>query len=796
MKSTHYNKKQVFVTILILFLFNQFTFAQKNFTLYSLNETSQAIYLNPGFKQKNRMYLSIPLGMQTISVLNSGFKFNDIIQTRTQDDSLILVPSLAVAKMAKLNFINAEIYNEIFGLGFKVKDSYLSFNIANRFQSRFTYPKDLFKFVLEGNGDELLGQRASLDGLGIDIMSFVEYGVGYNRSIGEKLTVGMRLKFLSGIANVQTKKSELGIYTDANTFDITIDGAMHINSSNVSQFYNDTTSSYDPKEMALAAFNFKNRGFGVDLGASYQLSDKIQLSASMLDFGIIKWKTNVTNYQSNDVDYTFKGVNLNEVFFDSLNIGANLSDTLTEVFGAEETSNVYSTALRSKFYLGGKYQINKYFNSGILLYNEVVGSKYNAGLALSMNVQLKNWLGASVNYSMYGRAYNNFGFGLNLKGGPIQFYIMSDNIAAFFNPAKAKTVHISTGLNIVIGPKKDKDKDGIVDKKDRCPEDAGSEYFKGCPDRDNDSIIDMEDECPDIAGLVIFKGCPDRDNDSVQDRFDDCPDVAGLVKFKGCPDRDNDSIIDGKDDCPDIAGLAKFNGCPDTDGDGIKDSEDECPDTAGLLENNGCPDTDLDGVIDQLDNCPTVSGPKENSGCPWPDTDGDGLLDKDDQCPNQAGPLENKGCPHIDTDGDGILDKDDKCPSVKGVIENQGCPKIEEEEKEILKTAFDHLEFNTGNAVIKDVSNSSLNDLATLLLKKPEWKLQIAGHTDNVGNDQSNLILSKKRAEAIKAYLVSKGISADRLRALFFGETEPIASNDTEEGRQKNRRVEMTIVFE
>ena len=113
-----------------------------------------------------------------------------------------------------------------------------------------------------------------------------------------------------------------------------------------------------------------------------------------------------------------------------------------------------------------------------------------------------------------------------------------------------------------------------------------------------------------------------------------------------------------------------------------------------------------------------------------------------------------------------------------------------------MKTAFDNLEFETGKDVIKQESIQSLGELAEVLVKKPEWKLQIAGHTDNVGNDQANLILSKKRAESVKAFMVSKGIDAGRLTALYFGETQPIADNGTPDGRQKNRRVEMTIVFE
>ena len=805
-------KKQFFHTIIFLgiILTHQTLFSQRNFTLYSLNETSQALYLNPGFKQKNRVYVSLPLGMQTFSLANSGFTVNSLLAKNTQNDSLSWSPSTALAGMGKLNFVNVESYNELFGLGFKVKNGFLSFNISNRLQTRFTYPKGLIQLGTQGNGGELLGQRASLDNLGFDLMSYIEYGISYNRNITDKLTVGARIKFLSGIANIQTKESRLGLTTDATTFDLLLDGSMLVNTSNISQFYKDST--FNPSTMANYAYNFKNFGLAFDLGGSYQLTDKIQVNASLLDLGYIKWKTNVTNYQSQDVNFTFKGIDLNQALFDTTaNVGNSFMDTLQNLTTVNESSNSYTTALHTKFYVGGRYKLNKYFSGNVLMYNEIVGHKYGAGLSLAMVAQVKNWLGVSLNYSMYARAYNNIGFGLNLKGGPIQFFVASDNILTFLAttplpsntgtsstsiPYNSKNLHVSFGLAVVIGPTKDKDGDGIKDKKDRCPEEAGELVFKGCPDRDKDSIIDMEDECPDVAGLAMFKGCPDRDKDSVQDKFDDCPDIAGLIKFKGCPDKDNDSIIDSKDDCPDVAGLAKFKGCPDTDGDGIKNSEDNCPDVAGTLVNQGCPDTDLDGIIDQLDNCPTVNGPKENVGCPWPDTDEDGLLDKDDKCPYIKGPIQNHGCPYEDTDGDGILDNEDQCPSVKGVLENHGCPKIEEKEKEILKTAFDALEFNTGNAVIKDVSYASLNDLAALLLKKPEWKLQVSGHTDNVGNDQTNLILSKKRAEAVKVYLESKGVAADRIRALFFGETQPIASNDTEDGRQKNRRVEMTVVFE
>ncbi len=342
----------------------------------------------------------------------------------------------------------------------------------------------------------------------------------------------------------------------------------------------------------------------------------------------------------------------------------------------------------------------------------------------------------------------------------------------------------------------DTDNDGIIDMKDDCPVDSGLVEFKGCPDRDGDGIPDKVDDCPDTPGIPEFNGCPDTDKDGIMDKEDDCPLDSGLVQFKGCPDTDLDGIMDKEDDCPLDSGLVEFNGCPDTDGDGISDQDDACPLVYGEKEFQGCPDTDKDGIIDGIDDCIDTPGPKENNGCPWPDTDNDGLLDKDDDCPTIPGPKENNGCPYTDTDEDGTLDKDDDCPSTPGPIENKGCPVIEEEVVEVLQTAFDNLEFRSAKDIILTESKPSLEELSAVLVERPTWVLEITGHTDDVGNADKNMVLSKKRAESVKRFLISKGVDESKLTIKFFGETDPIADNKTAEGRQKNRRVEMKVIFE
>ena len=247
--------------------------------------------------------------------------------------------------------------------------------------------------------------------------------------------------------------------------------------------------------------------------------------------------------------------------------------------------------------------------------------------------------------------------------------------------------------------------------------------------------------------------------------------------------------MDANDQCPYAAGPANTGGCPDSDGDGIVDSVDACPQEAGPRDRQGCPfyDADNDGVEDRYDQCPTEPGLPSLAGCP--DSDGDGVTDKEDNCPTIPG-IYN-GCP--DTDGDGIDDSADSCPNTPGPATNYGCPEIKPEEKVIIEQATQLVVFEIGKATLKAESYAVLDEVAAILLKYPDYKVMISGHTDNTGRAENNLILSEERASSCLEYLVSQGISRFRMGYRGLGQTDPIATNNTDEGRELNRRVEFEL---
>jgi outer membrane protein OmpA-like peptidoglycan-associated protein len=159
-----------------------------------------------------------------------------------------------------------------------------------------------------------------------------------------------------------------------------------------------------------------------------------------------------------------------------------------------------------------------------------------------------------------------------------------------------------------------------------------------------DYIFDFDDYMHYSAGVIVrFGKAIDKDKDGIPDLYDACPETPGVELHDGCPDTDGDGVVDSLDKCPDRYGPASADGCPDMDGDGIPDHLDRCPNEPGTLANQGCPDTDGDGIIDIEDHCPNEPGPAATHGCP--DADGDGVPDKWDMCPNEPGPASNAGCP-------------------------------------------------------------------------------------------------------------------------------------------------------
>lgn len=661
--------------------------------------------------------------------------------------------------------------------------------------------------------------------------TFADYGIVYAREIFDKgdhyLKGGATIKFLQGISSTYIWIDELTYWfeKDPGTVDPNDENSFDADSAswNSPLIRYGTSENWQSNEgsypwPAFDAYTLtSDPSVGLDIGVVYEWRPdsekytydmngkkglkrkdlnkyKIKVGVSVLDIGSLKYKKiNDENHRAFDFSARFTpgypgqrptAGNTSWMLLDPIDMNSppyyDFADT---VFNRSLTSSVtrledFGGEYRMKLPTALSFQFDWNIDNDLYLnltsFTSLVKSKagspathYVSNYSITPRYEGK-WFGAAIPVQY--NEYEQFLVGLGLRLGFI--WIGTNDLLSLIGATEGYGSSIHFAVKVPI-------------------------HYKAPPsDIDGDGISDARDKCPTVPGVLDFDGCPDKDMDGVPDNQDLCPDDPGLKEFDGCPDRDGDGIIDKLDDCPSDPGLEEYNGCPDTDRDGIIDRDDRCPNTPGIQAFFGCPDTDEDGIPDNEDLCPTEPGLRENQGCPKNDADGDGIVDAEDACPEQAGPVENRGCPYVDTDNDGVLDKDDRCPLTPGDPANFGCPEIQEPDLEIINAAFKNLEFETSKAVILSGSYSSLNELANLLERKPEWKLKITGHTDSSGNDEYNMQLSEKRAKSVADYFVGQGISRDRLIVEWYGETRPIADNSTPSGRAQNRRVEMEIVFD
>lgn len=629
-------------------------------------------------------------------------------------------------------------------------------------------------------------QPHSLANLGVKGMAWADLGVTYSRVVLDKekhfLKVGATLKVVKGLAAVYAYSDKFNYTFDhLDTIHIT-DTKIHTGASkNLDYFL--PGKGYDANDFFnkdMLSNKFSKWSAAADIAVVYEFrrdQDKnkykmdckdlyynerdkhfVQVGFSVTNIGRLKFaKSDSTrDYYLKDIK-TDQPFTQNTMHYDWPRLGTRLNNDSTFKMWLPTTINVWADVNIIKgFGVNVAAQINPIPQKGNNVHHLSI-------VSVTPRYDYK-WAGVYMPVAVDQIA--NVQWGLGFRAGPL--YLASQDIFSSLIKMKkgnARDINVQIGFKISVPNRmaKDKDKDGVSNKKDLCPREKGTCESHGCPDRDGDGILDAEDKCPDTPGKKELQGCPDRDGDGVIDMEDDCPDQAGLPELKGCPDRDGDGIADKDDKCPDVKGLKEFAGCPDTDGDGVPDYEDACPTVAGDKAHKGCPDTDGDGVYDNEDKCPTVAGPKENNGCPYPDTD-----------------------------GDGVLDKDDACPTIKGVKENKGCPVLEEKAKKVLMKA-QNIQFETGKATIKPASFNILNEVAKILKQYDYYNVSIDGYTDNVGKAELNLKLSQERAKAALDYLIKQGVNASRMTSQGFGMTKPTADNKTAAGRALNRRVEFNL---
>ena len=813
-------KKLIYILLMSVCVF---TVKSQVTSLYFLENSPTRHYMNPAFQPLSGFYFGMPLfGYGHYNLGNNSITLKNVLSTYEGKTITFLDENGDRNQFYKalrpVTSIDADVQINLLNFGFRVKSAYWTFSITEKMDAQLGLPKDLFNLLLFGM-PEIDNNVYSLKTFGVSANTYTEAALGYSKEINEQWTAGAKLKFLAGTANMNASFSELEFNAGIEEWRLKMNGT--VNASLPGELVIDeneiSNSEFTPHDNFMQFLKPNGVGGAIDLGVTYKPLDFLTLSAAIVDLGLIKWRNNVSNISASS-DFMFDGLGYVdgidlmdtedfEVFGDSI-LSALESSLTTQV-----TSNGYNTYLPAKLNVGAELNLlGNGLTLGLLSRTTRKNKTFYEELTASLNMRPANWFNTSVSYSVLNGRMSNIGLAMGLRVGIFNWFAATDYIPLrYTQPIKVETgwdvkpnfnvyvpyetgrFNFTVGSTIVFGNRRDKDRDGVKDKFDLCP------------------------DTPKAARKMVDEnGCPkDSDGDGIPDYLDKCPDTPYearlFVDEHGCPtDSDGDGVLDYLDKCSETPAEAfssiDEHGCPkDSDGDSIPDYLDKCPETPaearGFVNEHGCPvDSDNDGIFDYMDKCPnTPQGVTvDEYGCPV-DTDGDGVPDYLDKCPDTPaeahGLVDELGCPK-DSDGDGIPDYLDDCPKIAGVAENNGCPEIKKEVRTLFQKALQGIQFETGKDVIRPVSFPILNQIATVMTENPTYLIEIQGHTDSIGSPESNQILSEKRANAVRTYLIGKQISETRMTAKGFGDTVPVAPNKTPQGRALNRRVEFVVSFE
>jgi hypothetical protein len=470
--------KCIFI-LMLAFTFGRVS-AQNSQVLYFMN-LPQNHLVNPALRPSNSVYIGLPVVSGINLNINNNFvNFSDVIMKGQPKDSIIsfLHPGYNVdkflAKIKDKNSLEPEATFQLLGVGFSVgKDSYIFLDINDRIEGNFVLPGDLFRLALKGN-EGFVGSKIDLSSLRADMKYYREFGVGISRNYTDKLRIGIKGKLLFGIADASIDNNSLGIAVN-DDYSHTLNADMSVNMSGPVSVFMDSKHNidsivFDDNRLNTASgrndffSGKKNMGLGLDIGATYDLTDKIVLSAAITDLGFIRWKKDVTNLTAKN-QFKFSGLNMLDVINGSKTIdevGQDMLDSLKNAFTVSNTKSPFTTYLPFGISFGGSYNVTKKISFGFLSYSRIIGKQIREALTLSANINLGSSLSTSVSYTAANHRYDNLGAGLALRAGITQFYLLADRIPLIWNrikddnsnmviPANWNTVNLRLGMNLVFG---------------------------------------------------------------------------------------------------------------------------------------------------------------------------------------------------------------------------------------------------------------------------------------------------------------------------------------------------------
>jgi hypothetical protein len=459
--------------IICIFLpFPSVVLSQEN-TMYFMHANPQAIHTNPALFYKCFTYIELPaISSLKYSYGNSGFAYRDAFHygTGSQSDSIIIDFDRLGRKMKNRNYIRNDYSVNLLGFGFRIKDYYFHFNISNHGETRIGIPGDIIE-LKDGNWDseEDVPRDFKLGNLGVDAFDYIQIGAGVSTKLTDNISAGFTLKYIMGAAGIFNRNSRFDINTESNpiVLDAHIDYRIYA-SFPVDVYYNRFTDFVDSVNFDNSfsdpvhdfIFN-KNRGLALDAGILYDYSENIMLSASIINLGFIRWRTNINKFES-EGSFTFRGFDLSSYTpgADESELFQALLDSIGDSFIFNNNNDPFTSVLTPKIYIGALYKLNKKLAFGGLLRTDLYDLRPHFSLTLTANYNPVNFFSGTLSYSIMNNRLYNLGFGFSLGRPGAQLFFVTDNIpvnyvresnTGIIFPYSARTLNFRAGINLIFG---------------------------------------------------------------------------------------------------------------------------------------------------------------------------------------------------------------------------------------------------------------------------------------------------------------------------------------------------------
>ncbi len=467
--------KKIYRLLLLAFLFVSLTAKSQNdgITMTLLPHLSYNNYYNPAMPTESKVVFGVGISNIGFSVYNSSIKYKNLL---SHDDNMVYLNANKFLNSLDEhdNFINTNMSLDIIRVGFKVKRFFFDINYRFRFNTEVHYARDFLGFFINGNGNYLGDSPADLS-VGVDLNAFSETSLGIQYAINDKLTVGIRPKFLAGIANLSINDDNTQIYTDADTYEMTADVNINIKASTLLDMdinrigdigaYIDTIGNIPFRDM----YTIKdNMGFGIDFGASYIFNERFGVAAGVYDLGWITWRNSKEKHNHKD------NVVLNDALIDDfenlVDMNFNFEDLyldLVESVWDDDSLYVgddYRTSLKTRIMVQGYYELMPMARFTAIAQMYYIKEKFRPALTLAYSGSFFEFLNLTASYTASRYAGNALGLGIGVNIGPLNIYAVTDNImiVSKLNASTLKmltsykTANVRLGLVFTIGKIKDK----------------------------------------------------------------------------------------------------------------------------------------------------------------------------------------------------------------------------------------------------------------------------------------------------------------------------------------------------